>query len=163
MNITGNEDLGNGYELIYKDRQNIIAEFNFDSDEERIMCESIIESLENTAAREYAKEKCVSFPFTGKMQTNILRKRVAYNYKEFKQARETMTTEEYSKFRDTKIRGFYKEQQSKEANFKADKANRNKYFMLWNLLARRKGFPYANCYIKFLKSMSIRNYNENLK
>lgn len=159
-NILQDTDFGLDYVLVYKDVDNILSELEFDTDEERIICGSIIKSLENTASEEFFKDKCVDIPYVGKAKINEVRKELVKNYEVFKEANKTLTKEQYADFKRNKILEIHREQRNKELNKKTDKFNRSKRFELWNRLARKYGFNYANCFIKFMNNFKAVEYDE---
>lgn len=160
MDILTNEDLNSDYILVYKDLDNIIAELPFESDEDRAMCQSIIESLEDEAVKQYLQDKCVIIPYIGKFQVNLIKKRAQKLYKDFKEAKSNMQKEDYLEYRNDVFKGLYSEIKSEEAIKRQNKHIKSKYFKLWNNLAREKGFVYADCYIMFLNQMKSKHFDE---
>ena len=93
-NTSSHEDFDDDYILIYKDINNILDDIGFQGDD-RILCKSIIESLEKEASINIRKDKCVAIPHIGTIQKNWYRSKLISHYKDFKEARKTMTREEY--------------------------------------------------------------------
>ena len=89
-NTSSHEDFDDDYILIYKDINNILDDIGFQGDD-RILCKSIIESLEKEASINIRKDKCVAIPHIGTIQKNWYRSKLISHYKDFKEARKTMT------------------------------------------------------------------------
>lgn len=85
-NTSSQEDFDDDYILIYKDINNILDDIGFQSDD-RILCKSIIESLEKEASINIRKDKCVAIPHIGTIQKNWYRSKLISHYKDFKEAR----------------------------------------------------------------------------
>lgn len=96
-NTTSHEDFDDDYILIYKDINNILDDIGFQGDD-RILCKSIIENLEKEASINIRKDKCVAIPHIGTIQKNWYRSKLISHYKDFKEARKTMTREEYKEY-----------------------------------------------------------------
>ena len=72
-NIINSNDLDIDYILIYKDRDLILNDCNFNEDD-RIICDSIIDNLESEAAKQIKNGKTVSIPMIGTIEPNWYRK-----------------------------------------------------------------------------------------
>lgn len=96
-NTSSHEDFDDDYILIYKDINNILDDIGFQGDD-RILCKSIIENLEKEASINIRKDKCVAIPHIGTIQKNWYRSKLISHYKDFKEARKTMTREEYKEY-----------------------------------------------------------------
>lgn len=96
-NTSSHEDFDDDYILIYKDINNILDDIGF-QDDDRILCKSIIENLEKEASINIRKDKCVAIPHIGTIQKNWYRSKLISHYKDFKEARKTMTREEYKEY-----------------------------------------------------------------
>ena len=96
-NTSSHEDFDDDYILIYKDINNILDDIGFQGDD-RILCKYIIENLEKEASINIRKDKCVAIPHIGTIQKNWYRSKLISHYKDFKEARKTMTREEYKEY-----------------------------------------------------------------
>lgn len=159
MDVLTDIDLNSDYTLVYKDLDNIIAELPFETDEDRIMCQSIIESLEDEAVAQYLQDKCVIIPYIGKFQVNLIKKRSQKLYKDFKEAKSNMQKEDYLEYRKDVFKGLYSIIKSEEAVKRQNKHIKSKHFKLWNKLAREISFVYADCYIMFLNQMNTKHFD----
>lgn len=66
-------ELDDNYVLTYKDVDNILDDIDFVDDDDRILCKTIINSLEKEAAAQLLAGKCVQLPYIGIIRRILLR------------------------------------------------------------------------------------------
>ena len=102
-NTSSHEDFDDDYILIYKDINNILDDIGFQGDD-RILCKSIIVFSAKTTISDRKNAKSSIFikrPYIsviGTIQKNWYRSKLISHYKDFKEARKTMTREEYKEY-----------------------------------------------------------------
>lgn len=147
------EDLNTDYPVVYKKFDDVLKDIEFANDDERILCTSIIESLELEAAIQFRNNKCVHIPYIGKLCKNLVRRNVLKQYKNFAKVNENLTKEQKKEF----FRAAYKEEQRKneeeKAKRKIEKPLAGNAFVQYVNLCRKKGILFAKLYTKFLNNM----------
>lgn len=89
------EELDNNFTVISKTSSDIIQGMKFDTEEDELLCESIIDSLEKCISDGLKEDKIVQLPFLGSLRKSPLKKEVRKNYTNFKIARKYMSKEDY--------------------------------------------------------------------
>lgn len=147
------EDLNTDYPVVYKKFDDVLKNIEFANDDERILCASIIESLEIEAAIQFRNDKCVHIPYIGKLCKNLVRRNVLKKYKNFAKVSENFTKEQKKEF----FRATYKEEQQKheeeKAKRKIEKPLAGNAFIQYVNLCRKKGIAFAKLYMRFLNDM----------
>lgn len=72
----GVEDIGENYIIISKDTDDILNDMDFNDEDERLLCESIINNLERDAAAGIRDMKIVSLPFIGCIRINPIKRKL---------------------------------------------------------------------------------------
>lgn len=139
-------------DVVIKKKADILNDIDFEHDDDRILCDTIITDIEKTAAKGVLADKIVQLPFLGSMRKSPLRKVVQKNRTNFKIARTHMTKKEYQEYvgeimREGKIE-IEKEEKEKIRIKKIKSRFRKKYDSYYKNL----GAEYANM---FIYSMSI--------
>ena len=96
-NVVNTSDLDIDYVLIYKDRDLILNDCNFNEDD-RIICDAIVDNLEAEVVKNVKAGKTVSIPMIGTIEPNWYRKTFKEKYSEIKEYKKTHTKEEYDKY-----------------------------------------------------------------
>lgn len=68
--ILSNIDLDNGYQLITKNRRDIIEEMCFENEDEKLLCTSIIDNLEKSIVEAVKEHKIAQIPYVGSLRIN---------------------------------------------------------------------------------------------
>jgi len=135
-NTSSHEDFDDDYILIYKDINNILDDIGFQGDD-RILCKSIIESLEKEASINIRKDKCVAIPHIGTIQKNWYRSKLISHYKDFKEARKTMTREEYKEYTAKVMEEEKQKHYEEEENIKNERKFKKKLLPTWVKLSKK--------------------------
>lgn len=85
----------NDYPTIINDREDILDALEFKSLEDRVMCDSIIESMDNDIAELIKNNKVANIPFIGCVRKNPIRKVITDNFNNFRIARTHLNKEQY--------------------------------------------------------------------
>jgi hypothetical protein len=139
------------YIIISKNTDDILNDMDFENEEERILCESIITNLERTAATNIRNMNAVSIPYIGVLRINLVKRKFATSKLHLSLMRKNMTKEEYKNYvRDT-VRGFAKEQKELDEKkliiTRIKRNNKKKYEEYYKKL----GSAYANMYIEAIR------------
>lgn len=134
-NTSSHEDFDDDYILIYKDINNILDDIGFQGDD-RILCKSIIESLEKEASINIRKDKCVAIPYIGTIQKNWYRSKLISHYKDFKEARKTMTREEYKEYTAKVMEEEKQKHYEEEEKIKTEHKFKKKLLPTWIKLSK---------------------------
>ena len=89
------EELNDDFMVISKTSSDIINGMYFETEEDKLLCESIIDNLEKSISEGLKEEKIVQLPFLGCLRKSPLKKEVRKNYTNFKIARKYMSKEDY--------------------------------------------------------------------
>lgn len=159
---SSHEDFDNDYILIYKDINNILDDIGFQGDE-RILCKSIIESLEREASINIRKDKCVAIPHIGTIQKNWYRSKLIGHYKDFKEARKTMTKEEYKEYTAKVMDEEKQKHYEEEERIKTERKFKKKLLPTWIKLSKKRGVAYANLWIYTMTKFDIIEFDEEVE
>lgn len=83
------------YTIVNKTINDILNDIDFEDEEEKLLCESIINNIEKTAASAIRDMKVVQIPFIGCIRINPVKRQIRDSYKNFRIARKNMTKEQY--------------------------------------------------------------------
>lgn len=152
------------YTIPYKERKDIIDSINFKTDEERIICSSIIKSLENQIAEGLDAHKVIAIPYIGCVRINDVRRefirecraplatvKLDMTVKQFKELSSAMYANIKFKHELADDRRKY------EYSFK--RTNKKKY----DELCKQFGIAYANLYLKALSWLREVPFNEEFE
>ena len=145
--LDNNDDIDNDYIIVIKRMDDILQEVTTSIDE-RVIYESIISNLEQSAADNINNDKIVQLPSIGCIRKNPIRKVIKANYANFKEARKTLNKDEYKDH----VRGIIVDARIQQAKEDYDKSilkkirsrNKKKYDKFYINL----GKAYAELYIQ---------------
>lgn len=161
-NTSSNEDFDDDYILIYKDINNILDDIGFQGDD-RILCKSIIESLEKEASINIRKDKCVAIPHIGTIQKNWYRSKLISHYKDFKEARKTMTREEYKEYTAKVMEEEKQKHYEEEEKIKTEHKFKKKLLPTWIKLSKKHSAAYANLWLYAMGKLEIIEFDEEVE
>lgn len=161
-NTSSHEDFDDDYILIYKDLNNILDDIGF-QDEERILCKSIIESLEKEASINIRQNKCVAIPHIGTIQKNWYRTKLISHYKDFKEARKTMTKEEYKEYTAKVMEEEKQKHYEEEDKIKNERKFKKKLLPTWIKLSKKHSATYANLWLYAMSQLEIIEFDEEVE
>lgn len=148
------EEADNEYVIISKNISDILGEMDFEDEEEKILCESIITNLEKSAAASIREMKTVSLPYIGCLRINPIKRRFRDAKLHLSLMRKNMSKEDYKNYvRDT-YRQFALEQkkidEEKLIMTRIKRCNKKKYEELYKKLGRN----YANMFIYSIRLLA---------
>lgn len=160
--INYNDDIIDDYSIITKNMNDIVDEA-FKSDEERLLAKSIIDNLEHDAVEGIKSGQTIKIPSIGNYRYNPIKKHIRDHYKDFKEAKKSMSKEEYREYVGGTV-DYWKEQirlddMDKVKNRKLKWRYRKKY----NTLCKKHGFLFANLWFHFLYNVKMVEYDAELE
>ena len=144
-------ELDDDYVLIYKDVDNILDDIDFVVDDDRILCKTIIDSLEKEAAAQLLAGKCVQLPYIGNIRRNPIKMALIKRYKEFKEKRSQLSREDYVAYCKKVMRQEKIDLQNAEIHKRKMNTFRKKNLKIWMEKKKAFGDAYANVYLYVLK------------
>lgn len=139
------------YSIITKNTKDILNDMNFEDEDDRYMCYSIINNLEKFASDSIRNMKIVSLPFIGCLRISPVRRKLRDTKLHLHNIRQAMTKEEYKEYVTGLVKEWNEEQREADAEkllmTKIKRNNKKKYEELYKKLGR----AYANMYIKAIR------------
>lgn len=135
------------YVIISKNKNDILNELDFENEEERLLCDSIISNLEKTASDTIRDMKVAQIPFIGCLRINPVKRKLRDAKLHLRAVRNSLTKEQYKEH----VRSYVvdlKEKQKEEDRIKLTFArirrnNKKKYEQLF----KKCGKAYAELFI----------------
>lgn len=150
------------YLCIYKDIDNIIDDLNYNN-EDKLICRSIIDSLEKEIAKQLLAKKCVQLPFIGNMQKHKIKEALISHYKDFKEARKKMTKEEYIQYARKVLKEEKENIRKKELQIKNKNKIKSNNYKLYIDLFRKFGEVYANFWLYSISKWTIVEFDPDIE
>lgn len=161
-NIINTDELDIDYTLIYKDRDLILDDCNF-SDDDRLICDSIIDNLETEVAKQVKLNKTVSIPMIGTIEPNWYRKTFKEKSTELKEYKNTHTKEEYDKYFKDVCNSIKQDRLDKEQKAKAIKQFKAKVLPRYIKLCTEKSVIYANAWLAMTSKLSVVEFDPEIE
>ena len=98
IDINKIEEVNEDFTITVKNKSDILNELNFKSEEDKLLCESIIDSLENAVYDNVRDGLTVSIPYIGNLRRNKVYETIAQSKKNFKAVRSFVSKEEYKQY-----------------------------------------------------------------
>lgn len=166
----GVEDIGDNYVIISKDTNDILNDMDFNNEDERLICESIINNLEKDAAAGIRDMKVVQLPFIGCIRINPIKRKLRDAKLHLSLMRKNMSKAEYKQHVKDIVHEFGKEMSKADAEkllmTKIRRNNKKKYDEYYKKLGR----AYAEMFIYSIRvlkevpySQEFEDYYRNLK
>lgn len=163
------------YVIINKNKNDILNGMDFNNEEEKLLCDSIITNLEKDISNGIRNMKTVQIPFIGCVRINPIKRKIRDDFEHFKFARRNMTKEEYRQYFSNYIKEAKKEQEDKDKLKLINNRIRNDNKEKYDLLFKKLGKVYADTFIyaiRLLKEVpfdaeweeqyqSLKNINNN--
>lgn len=159
-----NDDIENNnienYVIISKNINDILNDIDFNNEDERLMCESIIDNLESYAAAEIRNMKIVSLPSIGCVRINPVKRKLRDAKLHLSTIRRITSKENYKQHVKELVSDFYQELNKKDAEkliiTKIRRHNKKKYDKLY----KKYGKGYAEMFIFAIKSLKEVPFDE---
>lgn len=135
------------YVIVSKNKNDILNELDFENEEERLLCDSIISNLEKTASDTIRNMKIAQIPFIGCVRINPVKRKLRDAKLHLRAVRKSLTKEQYKEH----VRSYVidlKEKQKEEDRIKLAfirirRNNKKKYEQLF----KKCGKAYAELFI----------------
>lgn len=135
------------YIIVSKDKNDILNELDFENEEERLLCDSIISNLEKTVSDTIRSMKVAQIPFIGCLRINPVKRKLRDAKLHLRAVRKSLTKEQYKEH----VRSYVidlKERQKEEDKIKLAftrirRNNKKKYEQLF----KKCGRAYAELFI----------------
>ena len=121
-NINKIEEVNEDFSITIKSKSDILNELDFKTEEDKLLCESIIDSLENTVYDSVRDGLTVSIPYIGNLRRNPIYESITESKKNFKAIRACVSKEQY-KQHVVEVIIDAKEEQAKKDRLKATLTN----------------------------------------
>lgn len=114
IDINKIEEVNEDFRIITKNKSDILNEMEFASEDDKLLCESIIDSLENTIFESVRGGLTVSIPYIGNLRKNQVYEELNKKSKNFKAIRSYLSKSEYKQFVSDTIIDIKEEQIKKD-------------------------------------------------
>lgn len=166
----GVADIGENYVIISKDTNDILNDMDFNNEDERLLCESIITNLEKDAASAIREMKTVSLPFIGCLRINPIKRKLRDAKLHLSLMRKNMSKDDYKQHVRDIVHEFGQEIDKADAEklimTKIRRNNKKRYDELYKKLGR----AYAEMFIFSIRGLKEvpfdsewEEYYQNLK
>lgn len=154
------DDCNIEFDIVEKDFNDIISEIDFKTEEDKILCESIIDHIEHNIANGLKEMKIVQLPYIGTLRIDPIKKQIKENKDVFKVARHNMTKHEYKEYVKGYVNDIREKQEQKDSNKlilrKIRINNKKRYEKYYKTL----GKSYAEAFIYCISIMTYVPYDK---
>lgn len=162
-NVVNTNEVEIDYTLIYKDKNNILNDIGFTDDNDRLICDAIITSLECQAAENIKLGNTISIPFVGTIEKNWYKAAIKENYQDFRDYKATHTKEEYDEYFKSKCEEFKNDHAELEEKYKREKRFKKHLLPKYNNKVKNRGVVYANTWLKSIKLMEVVEFDPDIE
>lgn len=149
------EELNDDYVMIYKDIDNILDDIDFVTADDRVLCRSIVDSLEREAAAQLLAGKCVQLPYIGNIRRSPIKMAMISHYKDFKQKRAELSKPDYLAYCKSVMQKERIRIQNEEVYKRKMNTFRKKYIKLWLDKKSSMGEVYANLWLRAFRNWTV--------
>lgn len=161
-NVVNTSELDIDYVLIYKDKDLILNNIDF-SEDERLICDDIINSLEKEVANQVKAGKTVSIPMIGTIEPNWYRKGIIDKRLELKEYKENHTEAEYKDYFKSICNSIKEEHYNKEKQDKTFRQFKTKVLPKYIKLCTTKSVIYANAWLKTISMLTVVEFDPEIE
>lgn len=162
-NIIKTDEVDIDYTLIYKDKNNILSDINFENEDDRLICEAIVDNLEKMAADEIKAGKNISLPFIGTIERNWYKEAIRNDYQEFREYKANHTEEEYKAYFKAKCEEYKANHAELEDKYKRNKRFKTSMLPKYINHCKNRGVAYANAWLKMIGSMKVVEFDPEIE
>lgn len=156
-------DIDDEFKLIRKNSDDIIEELDFENDDDKLICSSIINSMEKCIANNLKDNKCVNIPYIGCVRKNQVVQTIRENKKNFKLARPHLSKEEYKE----NVRAYVIDVQEKQKAADREKMKikrlKSKFKKKYNQLYIGNGISHAELFIRSILWLKPVEFNQEIQ
>lgn len=154
------KDIGENYIIINKNENDILNDIDFNNEDERLLCESIITNLEKDAASAIREMKTVSLPFIGCLRINPIKRKLRDAKLHLSLMRKNMSKADYKQHIKDIVHEFGQEMDKADAEklimTKIRRNNKKHYDELYKKLGR----AYAEMFIFSIRGLKEIPYSQ---
>lgn len=140
-------ELEEEYQIICKTKNDILNELDFENEEERVLCDSIISNLEKTAAETISSMQIAQLPLIGCVRINPVKRQLSDAKLHLSAVRKSLTKEQYKEHVRSFIVNLQEKQKEKDrlkfTFVRIRRNNKKKYEELF----KKCGKAYAELFI----------------
>lgn len=162
-NVVNTSDVDLDYTLIYKDRDLILDNIGFDKEDDRLICEAIIDNLEQEVAKNIKLGNNISIPFLGTIERNWYKQGIRDNFKELKEYKNTHSEEEYKEYFNAVCNNIKADHKELEDKHKRQKRFKSKVLPRYVNLCKNRSVVYANAWLKTLSFMTVVEFDPEIE
>ena len=149
--------------IINKSIKDIVNDINYKNEDDAILCESIINSLESYAAKKLKEGKCVQLPYLGTLRKHEVKSRFNEQSIELKGLRKSVTSEEYKKIIKDKAKSIILELQEENKNKRIFNEIKRVYKNKYEDYCKTIGQAYADMWIYSKTLFEPIEFNEEVQ
>lgn len=154
------QEFDEDFEIVEKTFEDVISEIDFKTEDEKLLCGSIVDHIEKSIASGLKDMKIVQVPYIGTLRIDPVKKQIKENKDAFHIARHNMNKNEYKDYVKNYINDLREEQESIDAEklkFKRLRSiNKTKYEVLYKSL----GKEYAEMFIYAISILTYVPYDK---
>lgn len=159
----GVADIGENYIIISKDTNDILNDMDFNNEDERLLCESIITNLEKDAASAIREMKTVSLPFIGCLRINPIKRKLRDAKLHLSLMRKNMSKDDYKQHVRDIVHEFGQEMDKSDAEKLIMKKIRSNNKKQYDNLFKKLGKGYADMFIFAVRKLKEVPFNEEFE
>ena len=150
MSVEVNEhinEIEDEYQIIVKNKNDILNEMDFENEEERVLCDDIITNLEKMIADSISSMKVAQIPFIGCVRINPIKRKLRDSKLHLSNIRKSLTKEQYKEHVRSFVIDMKEKQKQEDRNkvvFHRIRSNNKKRY---EELFKRCGRAYAELFI----------------
>ena len=150
MSVEVNEhinEIADEYQIIVKNKNDILNEMDFENEEERVLCDDIITNLEKMIADSISSMKVAQIPFIGCVRINPIKRKLRDSKLHLSNIRKSLTKEQYKEHVRSFVIDMKEKQKQEDRNkvvFHRIRSNNKKRY---EELFKRCGRAYAELFI----------------
>lgn len=162
-NIINNTEIDTDYILVYKDIDNVLDDIDFVTQDDRILCRSIIDSLEKEAAAQLLAGKCIQLPYIGNIRRSPIKMAMINHYKDFKEKREVLTRSEYITYCKDVMKKEKMRIQNEELRKRKMNTFKKKKLKQWMNKMKQFSAAYANAWLLSVTTFTVIEFDWDIE
>lgn len=162
-NVLNTSDVDLDYILIYKDRDLILKDIGFENEDDKLICEAIVDNLEQKAAKHIKNGDTVSIPFIGTIERNWYKQSIRDKAKEFKEFKNSHTESEYKEYFKTACTNIINNHNEEVDKLKREKRFKKLLLPKYINYCKKRSVIYANAWIKMVSLMKVVEFDPDIE
>lgn len=162
-NVVNTSDIDLDYILIYKDRDLILNNIGFNNEDDRLICEAIIDNLEAQAAKNIKEGNTISIPFLGTIERNWYKQGIRDKAEEFKEYKKTHTDEEYKTYFKAACTSIINNHNKEVDKLKKEKQFKKLLLPKYINYCKTRSVIYANAWLKTIRLLDVVEFDPDIE